>query len=133
MTTIRKHSHTNVRRPDSVRQGDPLSEDERLVLTLVAAGLTNREITARVRPGQVIPEGTVATWLHRSHIKLKALNRTHAVVLALIRGDITLPGLQPAGQNPAPAGDGPVTVTFQVTVPREAIAATVAQLEGTLR
>jgi LuxR family maltose regulon positive regulatory protein len=57
---------------------EPLSERELEVLSLVAAGLSNREIAAKL----VIAEGTVKKHLHNIFGKLNVRSRTQAVMRA---------------------------------------------------
>ncbi|MFV2171802.1 response regulator [Actinomadura sp. LOL_016] len=77
------------RPPAAVREAPPpvLSAREAEVLGLVAAGLTNAEIGARLHIG----EATVKTHLLRAFGKLGVSDRTAAVVAALGRGLIRAP------------------------------------------
>jgi len=75
---------------------EPLTARERQVLTLVADGLTNRQIGRRLR----ISETTVKTHLVRSFAKLGVDDRTAAVTAALQRGLLDLGGQRlPAGSE----------------------------------
>jgi DNA-binding NarL/FixJ family response regulator len=74
---------------------EPLSARERQVLTLVAAGATNRHIADRLH----VAEATVKTYLGRIFSKLDVDDRTAAVTTALARHLITLPA--PAPGSPA--------------------------------
>jgi DNA-binding NarL/FixJ family response regulator len=65
---------------------EPLTARERQVLTLVADGLTNRQIGRRLR----VSETTVKTHLVRSFAKLGVDDRTAAVTVALQRGLLDL-------------------------------------------
>jgi DNA-binding NarL/FixJ family response regulator len=67
---------------DRAMAGPPLSEREVEVLRLVAAGLANKEIAARL----FIAEGTVKTHLSSIHEKLGVRDRTEAVMVAVRRG-----------------------------------------------
>jgi DNA-binding NarL/FixJ family response regulator len=70
-------------RPASRDERDnPLSSVEQEMLRLVAQGLTNREIGARLRWGV----GTVKKYLQRALEKLGASDRTQAAVEAIRRG-----------------------------------------------
>jgi ATP/maltotriose-dependent transcriptional regulator MalT len=62
----------------SVAPLEPLSEREREVLRLVAAGLPNREIAERL----IVAEGTIKTHLHNICGKLGAANRVQAIARA---------------------------------------------------
>lgn len=66
---------------------EPLSPREQQVLTLVAAGTTNRGIAARLN----VTEATVKTYLTRIFTKLDVGDRTAAVTTALAQQLITLP------------------------------------------
>jgi LuxR family maltose regulon positive regulatory protein len=57
---------------------EPLSERETEVLRLAAAGLSNRQIAAKL----IISLGTVKTHMHNIYSKLNASNRTQAVATA---------------------------------------------------
>lgn len=61
---------------------EPLSEREREVLRLLAAGLSNREIAARL----ILAEGTVKNHVSTILEKLHAANRTHAARVAREQG-----------------------------------------------
>jgi DNA-binding NarL/FixJ family response regulator len=65
---------------------DPLTARERQVLTLVADGLTNRQIGRRLQ----VSETTVKTHLVRTFTKLGVDDRTAAVTAALQRGLLDL-------------------------------------------
>jgi DNA-binding NarL/FixJ family response regulator len=62
--------------------GEELTEREREVLDLLAAGASNREIADRL----VLAEGTVKNHVSNILGKLHAANRTHAVALAREQG-----------------------------------------------
>lgn len=73
------------REPSAERQSglktsliEPLSERETEVLRLAAAGLSNRQIAAKL----IISLGTVKTHMHNIYSKLNASNRTQAVATA---------------------------------------------------
>jgi len=73
---------------------DSLSEREQEVLSLIAAGYTNKEISSKLR----ITLETVKTHLHHILGRLGARNRAHAVHLGYERGLLANdPSLQ-AGQ-----------------------------------
>lgn len=65
---------------------EPLTARERQVLTLVADGLTNRQIGRRLQ----VSENTVKTHLMRTFAKLGVDDRTAAVTAALQRGLLDL-------------------------------------------
>lgn len=67
---------------DRAMGGPPLSEREVEVLRLVAAGMANKEIAAKL----FIAEGTVKTHLNSIHDKLGVRGRTEAVMVAIRRG-----------------------------------------------
>ncbi|MCS6843634.1 MAG: response regulator transcription factor [Caldilineales bacterium] len=62
----------------AARLAEPLSEREREILSLMARGLTNREIAQRL----FLAEGTVKNYVTTILGKLDARDRTHAVVRA---------------------------------------------------
>jgi PAS domain S-box-containing protein len=66
--------------------GTPLSPREREVLRLVAQGATGDEVAREL---QLSPE-TVRRHVRRARDKLGAANRSHAIALALQRGEIQL-------------------------------------------
>ena len=68
----------------SEHDDEPISEREREVLRLVAAGYSNREIADTL----VIAEGTVKNHMSSILAKLGARDRTHAVLRAVERGYI---------------------------------------------
>jgi DNA-binding NarL/FixJ family response regulator len=68
-------------------QGDALSEREIDVLSLIAAGKSNKELALELS----ISEETAKTHVRSILAKLGAQDRTHAVTLALRRGIIHLP------------------------------------------
>ncbi len=61
---------------------EPLSERQRDILRLVADGLSNREIAARVH----LSELTIKSYVEELLKQLGARNRVHAAVLAIRRG-----------------------------------------------
>jgi DNA-binding NarL/FixJ family response regulator len=61
---------------------EPLTPREEEVLNLLAEGLSNREIGARLH----LTEGTVKNYVSTILAKLQANDRTHAVVTAIRRG-----------------------------------------------
>jgi two-component system, NarL family, response regulator DegU len=63
-------------------QYEPLGEREREVLRLIAEGLSNREISARL----ALAEGTVKNYVSLILEKLHAANRTHAARVAREQG-----------------------------------------------
>jgi DNA-binding NarL/FixJ family response regulator len=65
---------------------EPLTPREEEVLDLLAEGLSNREIGARLH----LTEGTVKNYVSAIIAKLQANDRTHAVVTALRRGLVKL-------------------------------------------
>jgi DNA-binding NarL/FixJ family response regulator len=65
---------------------EPLTPREEEVLHLLAEGLSNREIGARLH----LTEGTVKNYVSAIIAKLQANDRTHAVVTALRRGLVEL-------------------------------------------
>jgi PAS domain S-box-containing protein len=64
-----------------------LSPRERGVVRLAAEGLTSREIAETLS----LSPATVETHFRNAVRRLNARNRTHAIALALIRGEIVLP------------------------------------------
>lgn len=67
--------------------GAPLSRRESRALLWAAYGLTNRQIAKRMQ----VTETSATTFIGRAMVKLRARNRTHAVALGLVRGDLKLP------------------------------------------
>jgi DNA-binding NarL/FixJ family response regulator len=65
-------------------QADAITEREREVLRLIAAGYSNREVATTLS----IAEGTVKNHVSNILIKLDARDRTHAVLRAVERGYI---------------------------------------------
>jgi DNA-binding NarL/FixJ family response regulator len=68
--------------PPSADPDHPLSERQRTILRLVADGLSNREIAARVH----LSELTVKSYIEELLKQLGARNRVHAAILATRRG-----------------------------------------------
>jgi DNA-binding CsgD family transcriptional regulator len=69
------------------RSGATLRPREREVLALVAAGRTSAGIALHL----AVSRNTVESHIRNAVVRLGASNRTHAVVLALSRGEIALP------------------------------------------
>jgi RNA polymerase sigma factor (sigma-70 family) len=65
---------------------EPLTPREEEVLQLLAEGLSNKEIGARLH----LTEGTVKNYVSAIIAKLQANDRTHAVITALRRGLVEL-------------------------------------------
>jgi DNA-binding CsgD family transcriptional regulator len=85
---------------DAARTSFVLTPREREMLSLLAIGLTAVEIAERL----VISRETVKSHVRSAMLKLGTRTRTHAVVLALTLGEITL---QPVGIPSEPqAGSG---------------------------
>lgn len=68
----------------------PLTDRERQILVRVAAGQSNPQIGREL----YLSVDTVATHLKRVSAELGARSRTHAVVLAHLRGQIDLNALE---------------------------------------
>ncbi|GAB3399118.1 transcriptional regulator [Flindersiella endophytica] len=79
---------TRLVRQQHTSRTEALSARERQVVQLVADGLTNKEVAARIQVG----EATVKTYLARVFAKLGVNDRTAAVTAALAQQLITLPG-----------------------------------------
>lgn len=67
---------------EPIREGERLSEREISILALVAEGCDNREIGRRL----ILSDKTVRNHLSRIYLKLKASNRTQAVIQAQKQG-----------------------------------------------
>jgi PAS domain S-box-containing protein len=72
-----------------------LSPRERDVVSLAALGLTSNEIAATLS----LSRATVETHFRSAVRRLSARNRTHAIALALTRGEIALPTATVAGAS----------------------------------
>lgn len=72
--------------PPGLPDDDPLTPREIEVLQIMAAGLTNRQIAARL----VLSENTVKFHVSSIFSKLGAVNRAEAVTLAIRRGLLVL-------------------------------------------
>lgn len=72
--------------PSVSEEPQALTPREVGVLELVAEGLTDREIATRLRIG----DQTVKSHVRRVMVKLRARNRTHAVIVALRAGFLEL-------------------------------------------
>ncbi|MDA0633263.1 response regulator transcription factor [Nonomuraea sp. MCN248] len=83
-----------VKRPDPAPELNALTEREREVLTLVAGGLSNDEIAAKL----VLSPATAKTHVSRIMTKLRARDRAQLVVTAYEAGVIT-PGWLSDGQR----------------------------------
>lgn len=70
----------------TIRPGDPLTERERQILTLLATGAGAAEIGRALYIG----EGTVKTHTTRLYARLGARNAPHAVALGYQRGILTV-------------------------------------------
>src|SRR5262249_62352906 len=89
-------------RPEPRRRdtaGEPLTSVEQEVLRLVAEGLTNREISRRLRWSV----GTVKKYLQRTLDKLGAADRTQAAVEAVKPGLLSSPMSASASAAPSTA------------------------------
>jgi DNA-binding CsgD family transcriptional regulator len=73
---------------DAQRGAPVLRRREREVLALVAAGRTSAAIAQEL----ALSRNTVESHIRNAVVRLGACNRTHAVVLAIGRGEIGLPG-----------------------------------------
>lgn len=71
--------------PRHPTEGQPLTDRQAQVVRLVAAGLTNEEIGARM----FVSTDTVRTFLRRISHKLGARNRAHIVHLAHRAGELS--------------------------------------------
>jgi DNA-binding CsgD family transcriptional regulator len=72
-----------------VHPGDPLTDRELEVLHHVAAGRTNQQIATALH----VSYHTITTHLGRIYTKLRAADRTHAVILAVRTDQLHLPGI----------------------------------------
>lgn len=63
-------------------ENDPLTDKEKKILTLASKGYSNREIAENIDKNEI----TVKTYFHAILKKLKAKDRTNAVVIALKEG-----------------------------------------------
>lgn len=67
--------------------GQPLTDVEIRVVSLAAEGLENKQIGSQLQ----FSEDMAKTHMRRARIKLGALNRTHAAVLAVASGYLVVP------------------------------------------
>jgi DNA-binding NarL/FixJ family response regulator len=75
-----------IREPPGDLVIEPLTPREEQVLHLLAEGLSNKEIAARLH----LTEGTIKNYVSAIIAKLQANDRTHAVVTALRQGLVEL-------------------------------------------
>ena len=92
------------------RSGDNLTDRERDVLALMAQGLTNKEISARLKIGR----RTVDTHVDRVMSKLNATTRTRAVAEAGRLGLLSSTGDGMAAATPPPPHNLPIQLTTLV-------------------
>jgi DNA-binding NarL/FixJ family response regulator len=76
---------TSAREHRSLRELEPLTDREREVMALVAAGLSNEDIAERL----VVSPATAKTHVSRAMVKLAARDRAQLVVLAYETGLVT--------------------------------------------
>jgi ATP/maltotriose-dependent transcriptional regulator MalT len=89
------------RKPFTPAFGTPLSIRELQVLCLVAQGLDNRQIAARL----FLSEATIKTHLRRLSARLGAVNRAHAVALGF-QARVLVPGRPRVAGVPRVRGGG---------------------------
>lgn len=86
------------------RFGEPLTVREIDILRLVADGLSNPDIGRRL----FLAENTVKTYLRTASVRLGACDRTNALWLACVSGQLVpRPGADPLPPPPAPCGVSP--------------------------
>ena len=101
---------------------EPISDREKDVLELLIQGATNKEIGASL----FISPNTVKVHLRNINTKLGARSRTEASKIALERGLIVLPGMEPT----KPEQEGEVNVEAEVDVDVEDEAVLVESVES---
>lgn len=69
--------------------GEPLVPNQIRILELMAEGLSNKEIGAKM----YLAENTIKTYCRSMYVKLGVVDRTQAVIEALRTGQIKLPGI----------------------------------------
>jgi DNA-binding NarL/FixJ family response regulator len=85
LANLRTAAPGRLRQPDGPLP-EPLTAREEEVLGLLAEGLSNKEIAARLH----LTEGTIKNYVSAILAKLQANDRTHAVVTAVRRGLVEL-------------------------------------------
>jgi rod shape-determining protein MreB len=83
-----------------------LTPRELMVISLIGAGLSNKEISARL----FVSDNTVKTYIRTGYRKIEVQSRVHAALWAMEHGLVALPVHEPAGNMIVDIGGGTTEV-----------------------